>query len=125
MREQPEHWQAYYSGSDAALRLARDFSYSDRIRYYWPQADVREAVERLIANLSEHAVPPALLSQYLPDEARAVRDGSLPAAAVAAGAASATRSSPCSTTTPPPAACARPDPSRVTPPTMAAWTEAS
>jgi D-tagatose-1,6-bisphosphate aldolase subunit GatZ/KbaZ len=79
MREQPEHWQAYYSGPDAALRVARDFSYSDRIRYYWPQAEVREAVERLIANLSAHAVPPALLGQHLPDEARAVRDGSLPA----------------------------------------------
>ena len=79
MREHPEHWQAYYSGDEAALRLARDFSYSDRIRYYWPQTDVRRASERLIANLSEHAIPSALLSQYLPNEARAVRDGSLPA----------------------------------------------
>jgi D-tagatose-1,6-bisphosphate aldolase subunit GatZ/KbaZ len=79
MREQPEHWRAYYSGNDAALRLARDFSYSDRIRYYWPQTDVRDAVERLVANLSGHAVPLALLSQYLPDQARAVRDGSLTA----------------------------------------------
>jgi D-tagatose-1,6-bisphosphate aldolase subunit GatZ/KbaZ len=79
MREQPEHWQAYYSGDDAALRVARDFSYSDRIRYYWPQTDVRGAIERLIANLSGHAVPLSLLSQYLPDQARAVRDGSLTA----------------------------------------------
>ena len=79
MREQPEHWRAYYSGNDATLRLARDFSYSDRIRYYWPQADVRAAVARLLANLSGQAVPPTLLSQYLPDEARAVRDGSLAA----------------------------------------------
>ena len=77
MREQPQHWQAYYSGDETALRVARDFSYSDRIRYYWPQTDVREAVERLIANLSGRAIPLALLSQYLPDEARAVRDGSL------------------------------------------------
>jgi D-tagatose-1,6-bisphosphate aldolase subunit GatZ/KbaZ len=79
MRAQPEHWQAYYSGDDAALRLARDFSYSDRIRYYWPQTNVRDAVERLIANLSGQAIPLTLLSQYLPDEARAVRDGSLAA----------------------------------------------
>ncbi|HZL64092.1 MAG TPA: class II D-tagatose-bisphosphate aldolase, non-catalytic subunit [Thermoleophilia bacterium] len=79
MREHPEHWQAYYSGDEAALRVARDFSYSDRIRYYWPQAEVRDAIERLIANLSEHAIPPTLLSQYLPDEARAVRAGTLPA----------------------------------------------
>jgi D-tagatose-1,6-bisphosphate aldolase subunit GatZ/KbaZ len=78
MREQPEHWQAYYKGDEVALGLARDFSYSDRIRYYWPQADVRDAIGRLISNLSEHAIPKSLLSQYLPVEARAVRDGSLP-----------------------------------------------
>ena len=79
MREHPEHWQAYYSGDEAALRVARGFSYSDRIRYYWPQPDVHDAVQRLLANLAEHTVPLALLSQYLPDQARAVRDGSLPA----------------------------------------------
>ena len=79
MREHPEHWRAYYSGDKAALRLKRDFSYSDRIRYYWPQIDVREAIERLISNLSEPAIPLTLLSQYLPDEALAVRQGLLPA----------------------------------------------
>ena len=79
MQEHPEHWQPYYAGDEAALRVARGFSYSDRIRYYWPQADVHAATEQLIANLSQHAIPPTLLSQYLPDEARAVRNGSLPA----------------------------------------------
>jgi len=79
MREHPEHWRDYYTGDDAALRLARDFSYSDRIRYYWPQPEVRSAVGRLVANLSALGVPPTLLSQYLPDQARAVRDGALPA----------------------------------------------
>jgi len=79
MREHPEHWRDYYDGDDAALRLARDFAYSDRIRYYWPQPEVRAAVARLVANLSAVTVPPMLLSQYLPDQARAVREGSLPA----------------------------------------------
>ena len=79
MQEHPEHWREYYTGEGAALRLARDFSYSDRIRYYWPQAEVRAAVARLVANLSARTIPPTLLSQYLPDQARAVRDGSLPA----------------------------------------------
>ena len=79
MREHAEHWRDYYTGDDAALRLARDFSYSDRIRYYWPQAEVRAAVERLVANLSARVIPPMLLSQYLPDQARAVREGPLPA----------------------------------------------
>ena len=79
MREQPEHWQPYYAGGEAALRLARDFSYSDRMRYYWPQADVRESVARLVSNLSEQTIPISLLHQYLPDQARAVRAGRLPA----------------------------------------------
>ncbi len=79
MREHPDHWRVYYAGDEAASRLARDFSYSDRIRYYWHQRDVRDAVERLMANLSEHPVPATLLSQFLPDEARAARCGELPA----------------------------------------------
>ena len=79
MCEHPENWRPYYSGDEAALRVARGFSYSDRIRYYWPQPDVRDAVRRLVANLAEHTVPLTLLSQYLPDQARAVRDGKLPA----------------------------------------------
>ena len=77
MCEQPQHWQDYYKGDEAALRLARDFSYSDRIRYYWPQAEVRDSIRRLIANLSKQAIPTSLLCQYLPIEAHAVRDGSL------------------------------------------------
>ena len=42
MREHPRALAAYYAGDEAALRVARDFSYSDRIRYYWPQAEVRD-----------------------------------------------------------------------------------
>jgi D-tagatose-1,6-bisphosphate aldolase subunit GatZ/KbaZ len=78
MREIPQHWQDYYAGDETALRLARDFSYSDRMRYYWPQAEVRDSLEKLIANLSKQDIPTSLLGQYLPIEARAVRDGSLP-----------------------------------------------
>ena len=33
----PENWAKYYEGSDAELALQRHFSYSDRMRYYWPQ----------------------------------------------------------------------------------------
>ncbi len=77
MREQPEHWQPYYSGDEAALRLARDFSYSDRMRYYWSHADVRASVSELMSNLSEQTIPISLVHQYLPDEARAVRAGRL------------------------------------------------
>ena len=51
MRAQPEHWAPYYRGDETAQRLARQFSYSDRIRYYWLQPAVAAAVEQLFDNL--------------------------------------------------------------------------
>lgn len=55
MRAQPEHWAPYYRGDETAQRLARQFSYSDRIRYYWLQPAVAAAVEQLFGNLARHA----------------------------------------------------------------------
>ena len=52
MLEHPEHWQPYFRGDEDELRFARDFSFSDRSRYYWPQPEVRASVERLVDNLS-------------------------------------------------------------------------
>ena len=78
MVEHPQHWQPYFHGDEDELRFARDFSFSDRSRYYWPQAEVRAAVERLVGNLSAGAIPLALLSQYLPRQYQAVREGTLP-----------------------------------------------
>ena len=88
MVEHPEHWRPYFAGDEDELRLARDFSFSDRSRYYWPQADVRASVERLVANLSAQPIPLALLSQYLPIQYRAAREGTLanePRALIRAG----------------------------------------
>jgi D-tagatose-1,6-bisphosphate aldolase subunit GatZ/KbaZ len=79
MVEHPSHWTSYYRGGEAELRLARAFSYSDRSRYYWSRPELREAVERLIGNLSERPIPQTLLSQFLPDQYRAVRQGELSA----------------------------------------------
>ncbi len=78
MIEHPEHWRPYFGGDEDALRFARDFSFSDRSRYYWPQAEVRAAVERLVDNLSTDPIPLALVSQYLPIQYLAVREGTLP-----------------------------------------------
>ena len=81
MVAEPRHWAPYYRGDPGELRLKRAFSYSDRCRYYWPQPAVRAALRRLLSNLSEsrsgERIPPALLSQYLPDQYEAVRAGSL------------------------------------------------
>ncbi|MGS1004899.1 D-tagatose-bisphosphate aldolase, class II, non-catalytic subunit [Burkholderia glumae] len=67
MLARPEHWAPYYRGDAAAQRLARQFSYSDRIRYYWLQPAVAAAVARLFANLARRAPPETLLAQWLPD----------------------------------------------------------
>jgi D-tagatose-1,6-bisphosphate aldolase subunit GatZ/KbaZ len=78
MLARPGHWEKYYRGDEAARRLRRAFSFSDRIRYYWPVPEVQEALSRLLANLTGQEAPLTLLSQYLPWAFEAVRSGAVP-----------------------------------------------
>ena len=69
MLSNPAHWKSYYGDRDEASQgFAREFSYSDRCRYYWPEAAVKEQVELLIKNLSREPIPLTLISQYFPEE---------------------------------------------------------
>lgn len=77
MLENPVYWKNHYRGDEDALRVARKYSYSDRARYYWPQPTVAAAVRRLIDNLTARPPSVALLSQYMPRQAAAVREGQL------------------------------------------------
>ncbi len=77
MLRNPSHWKGYYHGEERDLRIARRYSYSDRVRYYWPEPAVAASLQRLLHNLSNHPVPQSLLSQYLPRQADAVRAGRL------------------------------------------------
>jgi D-tagatose-1,6-bisphosphate aldolase subunit GatZ/KbaZ len=77
MRCSPVHWCRYYHSTGAALEYELQYSLSDRIRYYWPQASVTAALARLTAAFEAATPPPALLSQYLPGAALAVREGTL------------------------------------------------
>ncbi len=77
MLAQPKYWQAHYHGDEATLRLLRAFAFSDRCRYYWGEPALLAAVDTLFANLERHAPPLVLLSQYLPEQFRAVRAGTL------------------------------------------------
>jgi len=77
MLAQPKHWQAHYHGDAATLRQLRAFAFSDRCRYYWGEPALLAAVDTLFANLERHAPPLVLLSQYLPEQFRAVREGTL------------------------------------------------
>nr|WP_243853517.1 D-tagatose-bisphosphate aldolase, class II, non-catalytic subunit [Sphingopyxis panaciterrae] len=75
MRAEPGHWQKYYHAEGAALDLQLQYSLSDRIRYYWPDAAIVAAQDRLFANLRETAPTLSLVSQYLPLAYAAVRAG--------------------------------------------------
>ena len=66
MVSEPGYWQKYYHGDEDAKRLQRHFSYSDRIRYYWPTETATAAVESLLARLKDREIPAPLISQYLP-----------------------------------------------------------
>ncbi len=73
MIDNPINWQGYYQGDAHHLQLARAYSLSDRIRYYWPNAEVSSALSVLIENLAQHPAPLPLLAQYLPHQAEAIR----------------------------------------------------
>jgi len=75
MLANPIHWKKYYSGDEASATYARKYSYSDRCRYYWPQPEVDAALGNLRANLSHNPPPLPLLSQYLPVQYEAIRQG--------------------------------------------------
>ncbi|MEU2658369.1 D-tagatose-bisphosphate aldolase, class II, non-catalytic subunit [Streptomyces sp. NPDC007325] len=77
MREEPAGWAGYYEGGPDELRLARRYSYSDRMRYYWPDPEITAAQDRLFANLSARDIPLPLLSAHLPAQYRRVREGRL------------------------------------------------
>ena len=79
MLAEPRWWKGYYEGDAQAQRLARRYSYSDRMRYYWPDPQVQQAQSRLLANLSAVEIPLPLLSQYLPGQYTRVRRGELAA----------------------------------------------
>lgn len=79
MVENPRWWERYYPGDPAEQRLLRRYSYSDRVRYYWPDGQIQAAQAQLFANLNGQDLPLPLLSQHLPEQYARVRLGQLPA----------------------------------------------
>ncbi|AQT80711.1 D-tagatose-bisphosphate aldolase, class II, non-catalytic subunit [Mycolicibacterium litorale] len=77
MVAEPGYWLGYYDGGPAEQRIARRYSYSDRLRYYWADPAVKAARATLLANLSTAAIPLPLVSQFLPDQYHRIRDGRL------------------------------------------------
>ncbi|HET8665626.1 MAG TPA: D-tagatose-bisphosphate aldolase, class II, non-catalytic subunit [Nocardioides sp.] len=77
MLARPEEWRGYYTGTPEEQALARRYSYSDRMRYYWPDPEISAAVHTLLRNLSTTGVPEPLLSAFLPIQYDRVRRGEL------------------------------------------------
>lgn len=72
MVDKPGYWRNHYHGDDRELRLLRAYALSDRCRYYWGEPEVRAALDTLIANLTRHVPPQILLSQFLPEQQKAI-----------------------------------------------------
>jgi D-tagatose-1,6-bisphosphate aldolase subunit GatZ/KbaZ len=94
MLADPRHWRGHYDGEKEALELDLQYSLSDRIRYYWPYPEVQRACQAMLARLDRRPIPTTLVSQYLPRQHAAVRDGLIaatPSALLSEGVAEALR----------------------------------
>jgi len=78
MLEKPGQWQKYYPGTDEEQLYKRKYSFSDRSRYYWPNARLNESIELLKKNLDEKGIPLSILSQFMPNQYNAVQEGRIP-----------------------------------------------
>ena len=76
MKSKPEHWQHYYNGNSAKVAFLRQYSYRDRMRYYWNFPEIDTAIKRLQNNLNR-PIPPVLLKQYFPDLYPAIESGEI------------------------------------------------
>ncbi len=77
MLARPQWWEGYYEGDDREKALARRYSYSDRLRYYWPDPAIVAAHERLLANLRRVGISLPMLSAHLPEQYARIRAGDL------------------------------------------------
>ncbi len=68
MKANPEIWKAHFQTDGEDLRQLLHFSYSDRIRYLWPQPAARSAVNVLLDSLEKIVPMPSLLHQHFSAE---------------------------------------------------------
>jgi D-tagatose-1,6-bisphosphate aldolase subunit GatZ/KbaZ len=76
MRHDSRHWKAYYLDAGRE-HFDLQYSLSDRIRYYWATPEVSRVCAQLLRELASAGLPLTLLSQYLPVQYAAIRDGRL------------------------------------------------
>jgi D-tagatose-1,6-bisphosphate aldolase subunit GatZ/KbaZ len=76
MKRNPRYWQTYYTNPELQ-DFDLQFSLSDRIRYYWSTPVVEAACAQMLDVLTERGIPLTLISQYLPMQYAAIREGRL------------------------------------------------
>lgn len=74
MQEKSVYWKKFYVVPPLKETLYRQYSYSDRIRYYWNSPRVEGAVQKLLDNLKRLEIPLPLISQFMPVQYDAVRN---------------------------------------------------
>jgi D-tagatose-1,6-bisphosphate aldolase subunit GatZ/KbaZ len=72
------HWRNHYRGDASYLRYISTYGFSDRVRYYWSNPRITKAVASLFQNMTRYGIPLPLLSQYMPVQYEAVREGRIP-----------------------------------------------
>jgi D-tagatose-1,6-bisphosphate aldolase subunit GatZ/KbaZ len=77
MIQLPEQWKKYYPGSNEEQAFKRKFSFSDRIRYYWPDPRVEASLKILMNNLRDKPMPLSLISQYTPRQYEKILRGKI------------------------------------------------
>jgi len=78
MNKQPQYWKKFYEDvSPTLLDIAKIYSFSDRIRYYWNHPLLINATKELFNNLADVQIPLPLISQYMPIQYNAVLNGEL------------------------------------------------
>jgi len=76
MDREPAYWKSYYPQDDL-LEVNKLFGFSDRIRYYWNDPEVKRALVLLVENLRARPIPLSLLRQFLPNQFNSIREGIL------------------------------------------------
>lgn len=70
-------WVHHYSGTGEQIKLQRKYSLSDRARYYMPKDEVNFALEKLMNNLEGIEIPITIISQFMHEQYKKVREGIL------------------------------------------------
>lgn len=77
MLSSPRNWKKYYHGNKNEIALKRKYSFSDRCRYYLPEKDVSDAINKLISNINSADIPISVIDQYMPIQYKHLREGKI------------------------------------------------